>query len=953
MGELGTFPPGLEPLYTRMLKQVQTARKDRSNIYYKVIYVILTVFRPISLDELGPLAEVPAAASDDESLTDIIELCGSFLTIQQRTVYFVHDSAKGFLMNSASNFQYDAEEQHHLVFSTSLNIISTSLRRDILGQESSEAKPMEKTLAPLRYPCTRWVFHLTRCASDALVAELADDGPLDWFLRKNYLHWLEVLGHMSFISAGILSMMELERILQNHTSRLADLARDESRFIRYHRPGIEQSPHLVSSALVFSPNCSITRDVYQQEQPNWTTLKPRVEDYWSPGLHSMEGHTRGVEAISFSHDGRLLVSGSSDHTVIVWDVITGEPINRLRGHTGGLTSLAFSGIDYRVALASKDGTIMIWDAEQSRCVWALKDHENPQIDVLSVAFSQDGRLLAAGSSDREIGLWDPETRLHLQTLLHTPPMEDFKGREEPAMSVAISRHNRFLASSDGSTTCIWNLKSGIRLHEIRCNFFHAMPFVTFSSKNELAMIDGNTFKILDPVSAKCLKVHRTGTNTSSYSLSFSPDGNFLALGRFSNSITIFDTTTWDRVQELKETASSVLFSPSGNLLASVRDERIKIWDLNIRNPAKTTRFNEAIRSWDVNFISFSPDGSLVVFGSEDRQPTLWDSMTGEYARTIQSSDECGAFTPTFSSDSRLIAFLNTRDFLVEETKTGVKCMVVSEQTLSKQTSEPYDDDRICSAAFSPDNRRIVILMRSGYFHILDIQSGRSIQRLKSKRSYISSLAFSHDGLCLAVSHPGYIELWDTTLWEHKQLLNLPVKSDVIRGLVSVFSKDNVWIAHGTYTRGETRINILSLLHGTCVQTFDIRGSCTVQSFDPTCLRIETDMGTFDLVEGEPRPKSYRISKDGQWIPRGTERVLWLPPEFRPDDPLKCCTVFSGSKIAFSLPSGGVLIVGFAPDGPAMVSQELSFSPPALVSCPATRLADQILVPTKRRHSQTN
>ncbi|KAF4990552.1 hypothetical protein FDECE_14331 [Fusarium decemcellulare] len=946
-GELETFPPGLEPLYERMLEQVRTARKDRSNIYHKVICVILTVFRPISLDELGPLAEVPPAASDDESLTEIIELCGSFLTIRQRTVYFVHDSAKGFLMNSTNNFRYDAEEQHHLVFSTSLNIMSTSLRRDILGQESSTARPLEKTLDSLRYPCTRWVFHLTRCGSDVLAKELSEETPLDDFLRKHYLHWLEALGHLQSVSAGILSMLELECILQNHTSKLADLARDENRFIRYHRRGIEQSQLQVYPALVFSPTCSLTRQIYRQEEPEWIASKPKVEDYWSRGLHSMEGHTAFISAISFSHDGCLLVSASYDETVRIWNVTTGESIHTLTGHTDFVNSVVFLGTSYQIASGSDDGTSKIWDGEQGRYIRTLRDLVNPQKDVLSVAFSQDPHLLAAGSSDGQIKLWNPEVGSCMRTLQHTAPVERAQIEDDLIMAVAISQHSDFLASSNGYTACIWNLKSGTRLHEIACRAEFQLSRVTFSSKNKLAVVGDEGINILDPATGDYITLEDMAPS-SSYGVAFSLDGSLMATTCHEYPLMIFDTTTWDCVQELEEASDWVSFSSDSNILASTIYDRIKIWDLAIWS--RTTRSKEFIpqSTFDTHFVSASPDGSFVASFPENTGIMLWDTATKECTRKI----EIERMMPIFSPNGRLLASVGKGELLVQCTKTG------AEPVVFRTWREHGYFSFVRTVIFSPNNRWIAMVFKgSDDIHIRDLESWMMIKELEGDSGDMRSFVFSHDGSYLAAAYDDHVRLWDTTFWQFRQGFSTPVHPDGLMGPrrnhAVVFSKDDCWIALSCHINNLTEILIWEIKEEICILTFEIQGKCELQSFDSADLRIETTIGTFDLNHEELPLEGYGIAEDRQWVLRGTDRVLWLPPEFRPhgDESGRCYVVFSRYKIAIGLESGRVLFLEFTPDGPQETWQQTPLSTETLASCPGPLLVDRTLVPVKRRHSQ--
>jgi hypothetical protein len=92
------------------------------------------VYRPIALDELASLVELPNSLSNDsEALSEIIAIYGSFLTMREDTIIFVYQSVKEFLLREMQNrgFPRGIEAEHHTIFSRSLQTISKTLRRDI------------------------------------------------------------------------------------------------------------------------------------------------------------------------------------------------------------------------------------------------------------------------------------------------------------------------------------------------------------------------------------------------------------------------------------------------------------------------------------------------------------------------------------------------------------------------------------------------------------------------------------------------------------------------------------------------------------------------------------------------------------------------------------------------------------------------------------------------------
>ena len=341
LARLNDFPPGLDALYEQMMKQIRNS--DYTDLCNRIIALITIVYRPITLTELTSL--IDEDMSDDvESLQEIIGFCGSFLTVLKDAIYFVHQSAKDYLLANAFNeiFPSGKEGTHHDIFSRSLEVMSRTLRRDLyslsaLGFSIDQLRqPNPDPLAAARYSCVYWVDHLHDCEPTRNATnDIQNGGSVDKFLRRSYLYWLEALSLCKSMSDGVFSMAKLEALIQVilesvkiciaytnitqgrlDTSVLLELVRDARRFIMYYKWAIEKSPlQVYTSALVFSPTRSLIRGLFREEEPEWITIKPAVEDNWNACLQTLEGHSSGVCSVAFSPDSTRLVSASIDGTV--------------------------------------------------------------------------------------------------------------------------------------------------------------------------------------------------------------------------------------------------------------------------------------------------------------------------------------------------------------------------------------------------------------------------------------------------------------------------------------------------------------------------------------------------------------------------------------------------------------------------------------------------------------
>ncbi|KAH7632717.1 hypothetical protein B0T09DRAFT_300060 [Sordaria sp. MPI-SDFR-AT-0083] len=410
---LRTFPPGLDALYARMKQIIISLLRD-SGLCKDILAVTAIVHRPISLHELATLIKLPNnIRNNPEFLEAIIGLCGSFLTLRDQTVYFVHQSAKDFLLGNASDkagnqaletfkwiFPSGKEDVNYTIFSRSLDAMSTTLRRDIYGLRAP-GFPSDKVqvpdpdpLATVRYSCVYWVDHLCDSVSDTNTKwhdRLQDNGVVYAFLKTKYLYWLEALSLLQAMPAGVVAIRRLEGLLvSNNQSQLSKLMWDAYRFALSYKSIIEQAPiQAYISALVFAPSRSLIKRNFKGEEPEWIQTKPAVELDWNACFQTLEGHSSYVRSVAFSPDGQRLASGSDDQTIKIWDPASGSCLQTLEGHSSGVNSVAFSPDGQRLASGSRDKTIKIWNPASGSCLQTIPTTTS----ITDISFDPTNRYL--------------------------------------------------------------------------------------------------------------------------------------------------------------------------------------------------------------------------------------------------------------------------------------------------------------------------------------------------------------------------------------------------------------------------------------------------------------------------------------------------------------------------------------------------------------------------------
>jgi WD40 repeat protein len=135
----------------------------------------------------------------------------------------------------------------------------------------------------------------------------------------------------------------------------------------------------------------------------WHPLQQgRIINFDTEPHHILIGHSHIVRSLAVSADGKILISGSRDKTIKVWNLQTGELLRNLKGHRDGVYAIALSPNEKIIASGSADKTIKLWHLETGELLATFTGHTSA---VTAVAFTASGEMLVSGSLDKTIKIW--------------------------------------------------------------------------------------------------------------------------------------------------------------------------------------------------------------------------------------------------------------------------------------------------------------------------------------------------------------------------------------------------------------------------------------------------------------------------------------------------------------------------------------------------------------------
>lgn len=666
------------------------------------------------------------------------------------------------------------------------------------------------------------------------------------------------------------------------------------------------------SGLLFSPTHSLTHRLFTKESPKFVQRLPQEEMNWNQYLQRFDGHTGFLRNLDISCCGTWLASSSYDETIKIWEVKTRRLIRSMKTHWCSCISFSPWNTNEIASSGLHSDEIIVWDIVTGKMLQQIKLADTDSIEMLSllssvqnilgcVSYTKDGKSM-------DISFYNTKTG-EMTNLVKFPRTEQevhylvaFSTKDSRILAVASTSKRSKISDTYGPEIKLYSLNTNNELQILQCLTYPQTQAIRFAHSGHLIVVYTMSKSI-------CISMFDVATGATLWRSQIEIDRQYphLALSR-DGRLTLCGLSKVD-----------ILDATTGQILLT---QKIKFGSLAI--PYEQ----------DVNHIYVASQTVINVVELDSREPTR-KNLSTDHIEQLSIAYQRALLSP----DRRQLATF---------TRRPVPMIVVCDTLFQKRTCihrvrRPGDS---CDLAFSPDSSKLACLL-ARKLRVWDVSSGSKAKTLLYHKryceSYNSMLRFSEDGIYLAVAYISFetsrgdelkIEIWNVDTSQrfiYLEVLKWP--GEPLWKTLLAFSPSSKFLAFSrrNVIRDVTRVEVWDITSRKGVFAKNVCGDdlkSFSKSFSPPSRPGSSSQPTiesvrlkrlsfpddshlildiyyygdiriiFEIKQGsEPAEKLNKelvylrdsndltIDQSNSWINFGGEKLLWLPPEYRPNKDL--------------------------------------------------------------------
>ncbi|KAF3073766.1 hypothetical protein CFAM422_004130 [Trichoderma lentiforme] len=795
---LEEMPKDLESLYGLILDRAETLGKRSQEICQVLLSIITTAKRPLHLEELLVFINSHWKGSRHfkttyglQDVRDMTKTCGSVLSIREDTVYFIHQSAKDYVVENAARRIFPILHQHYKIFEASIDAMSNILEYDIYDLKDPGIhiddvplkNPDSDPLASIRYCCVFWIEHLVSSYQFEGFKHskyFKDDARLHSFLKEKFLCWIESLALMrSLYPQARIALQKLSDLIDSYcgsasigseTSQTTKLQResetqgirqftaDAYRFVDIFKESVPYWPlQLYFSTMSFGQdNCTIQktfeRTVREKFGPPPILVNVRrgqslrlLSSFYVPENPSRHIDTSHFpKPLIFSHDSSLIGRmGVNESTSVLefWRADSGTSECSFQISLDSKVTF-FPNSDEFISV-SLDGILKRWSMGKKSCI-GEQSLDFSYASYYPNFFSRTTSMRTLSSPGETVIALSPKGDLvaswHCKTydgvgsinIWDTETVccrSSFGTHEAPYPHAAFSPNSQLLAVPFGSGVRVHNAKTGAKIKSL----------ITHPDRTH------ETWFNLD-------------ATVEPENVWFTPNSKVLITMVSNWHLRLWDTHKWEQLHNVRSSKHSqpleyLAISPDSAILATKSPHETKFWSIDT---------GECVAKVPVYALSmsFDPDwtrSSLVALQQQENTIQTWfidiSQVEAESRRADYVFDNV-----IISPDSKFVVSRHRHhnSVYVWSGVDGALVHVMKGRLLEHRT--PSD-----LMIFSPDSKLLASAGSSSLYHgsgilypgiqVWSVMTGKSVRLFGcQKESAFSSAAFSSDGKYLVAGN---------------------------------------------------------------------------------------------------------------------------------------------------------------------------------------------------------